>query len=348
MLQGTGIRMGGGEATISGSKFRQLCRAVRLTGVPGTARHNLSANQFFRNQTAIEIETPSGGDDLTLNMSCNEFDPGERLDDNLTYDMSAYRRLDFTGSAYGIRTLRNSGRLFRVGWFNELLTPAAYQPGANIWPISADNGRQRNTLSTLDQDINSEDQNKRSPASWKSLEMSNVQININILSTLRIYLRFRNEFLGALTPLTTSLDYLIATVPVPSNTPDREDLPVGNLGDPGCKYKDDYDIIFFSRMPDDGNPTARIAASESTWLSQNQPNPSADVLSASYSISKDFSTAEIEVFSAITGQPLRKVKLSGKSGSFALSMKQYPAGIYGYRLMVDGAVLSSKRMILLK
>ena len=28
--------------------------------------------------------------------------------------------------------------------------------------------------------------------------------------------------------------------------------------------------------------------------------------------------------------------------------KEYPAGIYGYRLMVDGAVLGSKRMILLK
>ena len=343
MLQGTGIRMGGGEATIAGSKFRQWGRAVRLTGVPRTARHNLSANQFFRNQTAIEIETPAGFSNINLNMNCNEFDPGERKDGNTTFDVNEYDRLAFTGSAYGIFGLAGSGLLRKVGWLKPS-TNSTYQAGANIWPARAPKTRPAGV--GMDEDVHTLLFNWRSPVGWKSFEMREQRgSNTNLLVD---YSRFKNEFLGYQNADNISdLDYRMATVDV---RPERENLERGVTPpdeEPNCGNAADYNTVFPTSRHG-GDPTARIGKDSDANLVECWPNPTGGDLNIAYSLEKEFATGSVQIFSILTGQQLQSKAITSGTGSVVFTLSGFSTGMYGYRLVLDGAPIKTGRFILNK
>ena len=355
MLQGTGIRMGGGEATISGSKFRQWGRAVRLTGVPATTfRHNLSANQFFRNQTAIEIETPAGSTMLDLNLQCNEFDPGERLDANSGFIQANYKRWDIPRmeAVYGIFGLEGSGLVGIVGRLDMLANPIAYKAGANIWPTTTPkirfSGRE-------DQDVHSSPVNPtdltfnwRSPVRWKSFEMREQRGRGQNPNPLVDYRRFKNEFLGYQNPdIINDLDYRMATVDV---RPARENLERGVTPldeDPNCGNLADYNTVF-PRSKQGGDPTARIGKDSDANLVECWPNPTGGDLNIAYSLEKEFTTGSVQIFSILTGQQLQSKAIASKTGRVIFTLSGFSTGMYGYRLVLDGAPIKIGKFILNK
>ena len=296
MLQGTGIRMGGGEATISGSKFR----------------HNLSANQFFQNKTAISVNTNSSTP-VNLDLSCNIFEPG-------TSATAPYGRWTNGGEAWGIKVL--SGSLGEIGRYR--IAQNDYLSGANVWPAT--------TTDRANKPSGVVDINAGSPPAWQS--PSNWQSIVSTQTTAPIYKRYWNEFLGS-----NGLDLTIAQEFNNIVRSDAQDDPNGFL----CANT--IEVLLPESVANGGNPSARVDADEEL-LGQNKPNPTNGFSCIRYAIPSKFKEAKIEVSSILSFHPLKSIECKPARGEICVDLSGYAKGIYVYRLIVDGKAIGTKKMII--
>lgn len=88
------------------------------------------------------------------------------------------------------------------------------------------------------------------------------------------------------------------------------------------------------------------SSSDVAKLSQNVPNPTKNGTNISYYLPKSSKTASIEIYN-ISGQLVRSLPLQEKgNGTVTISGSDLPSGTYVYKMMTDGKVTGSKKMII--
>lgn len=92
------------------------------------------------------------------------------------------------------------------------------------------------------------------------------------------------------------------------------------------------------------NPTQNIQVT-SAYLEQNNPNPFENQTSIAYFVPENASQAQLQI-TDLNGRILKIETLMAKGhGTVVLDMSTLSKGTYGYTLVVDGEVVSSKQMV---
>ena len=348
-LTSTGIQLSA-NATISNCTFRGLRKAIDIRGA-GSAAPTIHANQFYENRVSIDLAPPND-QTVDLDLSCNVFEPGGSPDP--AYDADGpgganplpYNR-HISGNAYGIH-VSSSGlitysttttgpdriALGEVGRFD----PAGislFTFAANVWPAVS-----RATIPTLSQYDNTPnilESTWSSPPFWTS---------IFTWGGAR-YHKYRNEFLGE--------SYGFTTVRIPIGSANKYVLedgqarPAGileNQLDRRCSGLPGDPFVVRTSSPSDGNPSARIGEGMASYLLQNIPNPANKETIIGYHIDGKYQNASLEIVELATGKTKQILTLQPSSPkAIVLSLKNYSIGLYGYKLIVDGKVLDTKKIL---
>ncbi|MDW7996879.1 MAG: tail fiber domain-containing protein, partial [Bacteroidota bacterium] len=98
-----------------------------------------------------------------------------------------------------------------------------------------------------------------------------------------------------------------------------------------------------------GGETGSGAQIHDAWLGQNIPNPFEGTTTIPYYIPAGVGQAELVVRDR-TGRELRRVELAerGAHGQVTLEMRLLGSGVYEYSLMLDGRVVATKQMTLVR
>ncbi len=84
-------------------------------------------------------------------------------------------------------------------------------------------------------------------------------------------------------------------------------------------------------------------------LAQNTPNPFTNTTTINYALPQKFTTAQIIIITDKSGRQLKQLNISGNgNGSVNVDASTLSSGTYNYSLIVDGKVISTKQMILVK
>jgi hypothetical protein len=94
--------------------------------------------------------------------------------------------------------------------------------------------------------------------------------------------------------------------------------------------------------------SSTIATISSASLQQNKPNPFNRTTTINYTLPQQFSSAKI-IITDKSGNTLKEIKVSGSSkGGVNVDASTLSSGTYQYSLYVDGKLISSKQMVLIK
>ena len=85
----------------------------------------------------------------------------------------------------------------------------------------------------------------------------------------------------------------------------------------------------------------------SASLQQNIPNPFTNTTSIGYSLPQKFTSAQI-IITDKSGKTLKAINVSGSKGNVKVDASTLASGAYQYSLMVDGRLIDTKQMILVK
>jgi len=97
-----------------------------------------------------------------------------------------------------------------------------------------------------------------------------------------------------------------------------------------------------------GNSTAKTASIGSAALLQNAPNPYKNSTTISYYLPAKISSAQI-IITDNNGKVLKQISVSGEGkGSVNIDAASLAAGAYNYSLWIDGKLINTKQMELLK
>jgi hypothetical protein len=100
-----------------------------------------------------------------------------------------------------------------------------------------------------------------------------------------------------------------------------------------------------SAVPRENSGSAGAAAS----LGQNDPNPTGDMTTISYTLPETASHGELVVSEMGSGREMMRIALTAHGeGEIAVPVKDIRSGNYIYSLIVDGKVMASRKMIVVK
>lgn len=107
--------------------------------------------------------------------------------------------------------------------------------------------------------------------------------------------------------------------------------------------------LLTSKVPLTTAEAASLNAESTTWLNGIYPNPANTSATIEYSLPAGAGTAICQVYS-VSGQPITSVVLPASSGKsqVQLSTSQLPAGMYICALVVNGKVLDSKSLAVVR
>ena len=322
-LQGTAIRVGNGTANISSIEFSNWKRVISLEGVPARGYQSITANRFLQNETAIEVNTNSTTP-LNLDLSCNVFEPGTRLDPN-EVSPPAYART-LTSNSYGVRVVPGSV-LGRIGKYDNAVI-GQFTFAANVWP----------TTEILRTNIPAGGiETWGSPLGWTSISNS-------ILGS--IYYKYKNEYLGA---SSSNIDLNVASVR-PSNA-----ISAGQSLPPGANPLDYEQVCDGVTFPADPFPLQSPSGSNSSsgrlgqfgksYLLQNVPNPASHETIIGYHTEGTYNSAKLEVIEIGTGKSVEIIKITPTMPkAIVLSLRKFKPGVFAYKLVIDGEQIDIKKL----
>lgn len=87
---------------------------------------------------------------------------------------------------------------------------------------------------------------------------------------------------------------------------------------------------------------------DSPFLGQNIPNPSSDITTVNYSIPSDSKVALLIVSDLVTGRKVKEYKLNQEEDLLIIDLTNFFPGIYSYSLEIDGRIIDTKRMAVIK
>lgn len=335
-LRGTGIRAPGHDLVIEGTTFSSWKKAVKITAAGNGEYPTFKANTFLQNATAIEVAHTSGV--LNLNMSCNVFEPGESLP-NYSVQPPDFDRT-FSGSSVGI-SITGIGVVGSIGKYFIGSNGPDYEPGANVFPTGrfkrGGSGTEplyrtilpkdpiSNQAIDVDEELNSKWQ---APQDWTSLSVG---------SSTPTYHKWKNEYTK---PWAGTVDISpisqLQRVGITDDNTDPNYIDCGSTLDPvwpNTRVRSPQGVISSTstheRLP--------------CYLSCS-PNPADNIVSVLYKIAIVCREPILEIFQLEAGSSIKRLPLTEMSGTIEVNLSQYPAGLYGYRIVSEGTVLSSQRV----
>jgi hypothetical protein len=107
--------------------------------------------------------------------------------------------------------------------------------------------------------------------------------------------------------------------------------------------------LLTSKVPLTTAEAANLNAESTTWLSGVYPNPANTAATIEYSLPAGAGAAVLQVYS-VGGQPITSIALPASSGKnqVQLTTSQLPAGMYICALVVNGKVLDSKSLAVIR
>lgn len=79
-------------------------------------------------------------------------------------------------------------------------------------------------------------------------------------------------------------------------------------------------------------------------VSESYPNPASDVANINYALHNGWNNASLNVYSML-GTEVKHLSLTENQGTVRLDVSSYPDGLYFYSLVVDGAEIQTRRMM---
>ena len=96
------------------------------------------------------------------------------------------------------------------------------------------------------------------------------------------------------------------------------------------------------------NDNSKTIVLSSAKLDQNIPNPAKQNTLINYYIPENARTAEIQV-SGLSGEIIKRIELSAKgNGQLKLETTLLNSGTYTYSLIMDGKIIDTKKMVLIR
>ena len=92
-------------------------------------------------------------------------------------------------------------------------------------------------------------------------------------------------------------------------------------------------------------PALPNAAPTTAVLGLASPNPSGGETTISYALPARCQQARLVLRDLLTGQPRKQVALDRQTQEVTLSVADVPAGVYSYTLVVDGAAVATRRLV---
>jgi hypothetical protein len=291
---------------------------------------------------SIDVAPPNN-QTVNLDLSCNIFEPGSSLDPAYDPDgagplpvLPYNRRL--SGNAWGINVTSGLATWSTSGTYQFALEEVGkYRPApddgytfaANVWPTV--------TRAPITQNDNIEDMDSvgwKSPEGWTSI--------MSLGGTT--YYKYHNEFLGA--------SFGLKKISVPFGNQKKFVRESGQIVTDSSQFDIRCDglpgdpFVEPTSRPRGGNASARIGDGKKSYLLQNIPNPAARETIIGYHIDGKYERARIEFVELSSGKIKEVFGLKPTSPkAFVLSLKKYTVGLYGYKLIVDGKVLDTKKML---
>ena len=87
-----------------------------------------------------------------------------------------------------------------------------------------------------------------------------------------------------------------------------------------------------------------IEGENNSALSQNIPNPTNGVTQIDYKVAETANNARMQFFD-MSGKLIKEINLDGKAGTVDVELKNMASGTYSYSLIVDGEMVSTKKMV---
>ena len=338
------------NATIVNCYFNNLEYGIYAQGGRRNPTHpytTIRSNTFVDNQTSIYLAK----DTFQLALKCNTF-----IHSVDTID-PVYRKGLVIGEGARIRYLQNGLPVNNsIGGPADFNSGAAY-PNANVWPTAQGVNRSiRPKVGQVEQDLHNPVTGWPNSPYWMAIEnQSNVSVS---------YWRYDNEFVGWGSNSISGL----ATFPVPN--PVRKVRTFGqtlfppsdpNYVDPSDPSYDeacgtDIDqqpILFPARIAiiDSSSvfTSIKTANFENQMLGDAVPNPARNQSKIGILLPGDIQQAVLQIVDFGTGKVLQSIAISERGKlEVTLDLTKSPSGIYGYRLLVDGKPIGTRKLAVVK
>ena len=353
-----------GLRSVCGLQIRPICRDTcpaehvtqRDTGLENKRRNPLSlevppdlalvGNIFTDNTTAISV---SRKEDVTADVNVNFV-----LRCNI-FEHDATDLINRTGLRIGegVKVNAPNGSISdpnAIGGSGEFNTTGIAYPNANVWPTSqTDRGAIRNLdpFTNEPADIQHWSLGWPDAGYWVSIENNN--------QTSITYWRYDNEFVQNQTTTTpfVAFDPVEHMVATQGNVDDTN--PIHNVVDPNdpnyehtCDTQTDpWPVLFPARIAVvSGN--LKKSLSFGPLLREAIPNPSQKETRINIYLPETTEQAILQVTESGTGRVLQNIPID-KRGELEvfLEVSKSPAGSYGYRLIVDGKPIDSKKFVVI-
>ncbi|MEO6168681.1 MAG: tail fiber domain-containing protein [Chitinophagales bacterium] len=102
-----------------------------------------------------------------------------------------------------------------------------------------------------------------------------------------------------------------------------------------------------SKVPNAEQQTIELKGMDVPSLGQNVPNPFNNITVISYYVPQQDAKAQMQ-FVSVTGEVLQTTTLSAGKGNVTVKASEIPSGTYQYSLLVNGKVIATKNMNLIK
>jgi len=90
-----------------------------------------------------------------------------------------------------------------------------------------------------------------------------------------------------------------------------------------------------------------LSSVEESFMSLPTPNPFSERASVSFAIAKDFYDAEL-IFTDSYGRELGRKAINSERGVIEIESSDLESGIYQYSLVVDGEIVKTNKMVVVK
>lgn len=109
----------------------------------------------------------------------------------------------------------------------------------------------------------------------------------------------------------------------------------------------DDDITENLRVMNGDDADMNVEETTTNYLSTNFPNPFSSITEVEYVLPENTFFAQIKLYD-VTGKELNLYTLSAQKGKLQISARDLSNGIYFYSLEVDGAVIQTRKLVIIK
>lgn len=94
----------------------------------------------------------------------------------------------------------------------------------------------------------------------------------------------------------------------------------------------------------EAKPEDRMFTSERIWVSNVYPNPASEAVEIDYRFSGSFNEARLTLLN-ILGSPIGEYDLTPNERKIRITTRDLAAGVYLYRLSLDGKIVATKKLL---